>query len=154
MLEEYNEAREKYGKDVLPGFIELEKIAELCPEENEGNVLAKIRRKIADKLKSDAEIIEELIHPSTSLSSMHESGCFNEEEKKELTELYWELMGIIRKSEKLDIAASEQEDAKFIKSLYENWKSLKGKLLLVFEKLESCWKEKEDLESKAVEYLG
>ena len=97
-------------------------------------------------------MIEGVLQPDTSnIYSMHETRFFDDEEKKQLYDLYRTLMDLNRQS----IAASLEQanEAKFINSFFNKWKDIKEELLVCVGKMKDSWKAETDIEED-VGYLG
>ena len=83
---QYSELRKKYR---LPEFRDINSEFEVSDLEETNFLLRAIIRKIAKRLDFYAAMIEETLQPDTSkLYSMRETAFFDEQEKKEMYNLY------------------------------------------------------------------
>ncbi|MBI2141809.1 hypothetical protein HYU16_05310 [Candidatus Woesearchaeota archaeon] len=146
----YDALRKKHK---LPGFEELDAEFEISDIEPDGSVLREVRKKIADKIGHVCGTVEQVLHPETNLADLYESRVLDEQEKKELFEMYKKLMAAERKCVELFISSDEKLDAAFIKSFSAEWKTLKPQLIKLVRKLKESW-EKETDEGEAAGYMG
>lgn len=146
----YDALRKKHK---LPGFEELDAEFEISGIEPDGSVLREVRKKIADKIGHVCGTVEQVLHPDTNLADLYESRVLDEQEKKELFEMYKKLMVAERRCVELFISSDEKLDADFIKSFSAEWKTLKPQLVKLIRKLRESW-EKETEEGEAASYMG
>jgi hypothetical protein len=137
----------------LPGFELLDREFEISSIESEEISLRNIRKKIEEKVKTCSLLLEEVLQPETSLAGIYESATFSEAEKKQLFDLYRQIMKANRKCAELGIRNDEQADADFISSFSESWNKLKTQLIKAIEKLGSSW-DKDIEEHERLGYLG
>lgn len=137
----------------LPRFEDLDKDFEISTIDNETRLLTNIRRKIAEKMEHQARLLEGLLNPETTPASLHESNAFSESGKDKIFKLYKKVMYILRRSEELEIAGQEEEEASYIKDVCSEWKSMKEELLDIMIKLKESWREEPD-RSERMEYFG
>lgn len=135
MEREYSELKKKYE---LPEFNMIHSTFEISLEET-SFMLREIRRQMVDKIKHSIEILEEIIHPNSTVSAHHECRFFSDDEKKEVYDLYAKLMGVVRTSNILDLQQEEELDANFIKEVAVGWPSMQSELVGVMHKLKNCW---------------
>jgi hypothetical protein len=150
------ELRERYDKlkaqHSLPDYSKLNSIFEIESIESETFLLRAIRRHIIEIVKVYIEIIEDIIHPNSTVSAFHECKFFDED-KKSVYDVYGKLMTRLRRSNVLDITQDDRKDADFIKEVYADWPSIKADLLSILTRLERCWVE-EEMTDKSVSYFG
>jgi len=148
LKEEYKKLKFK-----LPNFNELNDEFELNNIKEKDFLLRQIRRRLNEKIIFYCRIIEGLIYPNTgNLIGAHEIKSFNEEEKKEISELHKKLMVFERRSLKLDVNPNEVEDGKYINDVFNSWKNFKEKMIKITEIMQSSWKKEES--SKKDNYFG
>ncbi len=149
--ESYPGLKKKYS---LPDFDAIDNIFEIYDLDNERYTLRKIRRQIIEKIKSHIEILEELIHPNSTVSSYHEYKFLDESSKKKIYDIYSRLMSLTRTSQGLDLECDEEKDALFIKQLHKIWPELKKTLIELMTRLNKCWTEEEISDKSLASYLG
>ena len=137
----------------LPSYEALDKEFEISEIEEKFLSLRSIRKKMVEKLEFFIKILEDIIHPDTNVTSMHESKTFTEQEKQRLFELYRNLMGLQRSSLKLSLDSTEQQEASYIKEVLSLWKGMRKELEFVIAVLQRCWKEDIDI-PEDLAYLG
>ena len=149
--ESYDKLQNKYG---LPGFNDLDEIFEISSIENDNFLLREIRKIIINKIKNFSEILEDIIHPNSTVSAYHECRFFNENEKKNLYDLYGKMMGVVRTSNMLEVDTNDELEAKFISDMYKSWPLIKKDLQQIMKKLRDCWREDEIAETDTSSYFG
>ena len=147
--EKYNELKDKYN---LPSFEELDACFEISNIEDK-NLLRGIRKKIAEKIDFIHQVIEPFVQPDNSFSSLHEIDVFLEDDRIKLMALYKKIMILIRELVKLNLIQNEENDAKFVKGFYDEWKNMREEVLLMVEKAQSSWYG-EDIKGFNIDYLG
>ncbi len=154
-MEDHKDIYEKLKKrNSLPEYQRLDELFEISAIESHSFLLREIRRQIIGRIKANAEILEELIHPNSTISSYHEFKFFNDDEKKGLYDLYAKLMESIRKSNILDIESSEKDEAGFINEIYSSWPGLRDRLTAIMKKLRDSWGVEEIAETDTSSYFG
>lgn len=148
--QEYLNLQKKFD---LPKYQQINQDFELSNIEDTDFLLRDIRRKITEKLSFYTKIIEDLMQPDGSFSSLHECRALNEEEKDNIFNLYSELMMIDRDSVILSLQADDTKDAEFINISYKKWQEMKPKLLSLLKKIRLTWDEKTEPGEK-VRYFG
>ena len=134
---QYNELRKKLK---LPDFKDIDFEFEISDLEETNFLLRAIVRKIAEKLDFCSTMLEELLQPEPSnLYAMHETGFFDEDEKKQMNALYSRLMVLNRYSIEVSLANNEDEQALFINNVFNEWKTLKNELLKYVRKMKDTW---------------
>jgi hypothetical protein len=151
MKEEYDKLRKKY---TLPEFDKLDKEFEISTMEEEGFILANIRRKMTDKIEQFAKVLEGLLHPEADLAGLNECRVFHDQaQMEELFDLYKKLMISHRESLIVGIKGDEKETAAYITSTFSDWEKVKESMIKILKKMKSAWKE--DISPKEIlDYLG
>ena len=149
---QYIELRKKYK---LPEFKEMDFEFELSDIEETTFLLRAIIRRMEEKLDFYSTMLEEILQPDTSnLYAMHETKFFDEDEKKQMYELYTKLMNFNRQSIEVSLEHNENKEADFINSLFDEWKSLKQELLMFVRKMRASWKAEEADIKEDLGYMG
>jgi len=151
MSEYYEELRTKHG---LPAFKDMDIVFEISNLDDDHFYLRNIRRNIIEKLKAYIEILEDLIHPNSTVSAYHECKFFDDEQKRKIYDLYARLMSLSRRSSLLELDQQDKLDAEFISEAYQTWPALKSSLENIMRKLESCWSEEEISDTSVSSYFG
>jgi hypothetical protein len=149
--DQYNTLKEKYN---LPDFNELDHVFEVSLIDNENFILRETRKMIIGKIKSFTDILEDIIHPNSTVSAYHECRFFSEDEKKQLYDLYGKLMGVIRTSNMLEVDSSDELEARFINDSFNAWPIMKKDLVVIMKKLRDCWSEEEIADTDTSSYFG
>ena len=149
---QYNELRKKFK---LPEFMEIDFEFEISDLEETSFLLRAIIRRIAEKLDLYSSMLEELLQPDASnLYAMHETRYFDDDEKKQMYELYTKLMNLNRMSIEVSLQHDGKEEAEFINNLFDEWKMLKQELLRFVKKMRVSWKTEEADIKEDLGYLG
>ena len=130
----------------LPKFQDLDGEFEISSLglKDKGFLLRNIRRRVNDKVIFYCKIIEGLLYPNQSnFIGMFEIKSFNEDEKKNINELYKNLMQYERESLRLDVNPTEKGDVDYINNLWKNWQNFKKEMIRVAEKMKGSWKEED-----------
>ena len=134
---QYNELRKKLK---LPDFREIDFEFEISDLEETNFLLRATVRKMAEKLDFCSTMLEELLQPEPSnLYAMHETGFFDEDEKKQMNALYSKLMVLNRHSIEVSLINNENEQTSFINNTFNEWKTLKNELLKYIRKMKGVW---------------
>ncbi len=134
---QYNELKKKHK---LPDFKEIDFEFEISDLEETNFLLRAVVRKIAEKLDFCSTMLEEVLQPEPSnLYAMHETGFFDEEEKKQMNALYSRLMVLNRHSIEVSLTNNENEQTSFIINALNEWKTLKNELLKYVKKMKGVW---------------
>ena len=148
---QYNELRKKQK---LPEFNVIDNEFEISDVEETNFLLRAIIRKIAEKLDFYTTMIEEILQPDASnIYAMHETRHFDEDEKKQMYDLYRKLMDFNRQSIVHSLEHNENDDANFINDIFRDWKELKKELLGFAKKMRASWKTETDIKED-IGYLG
>ena len=148
---QYNELRKKHK---LPDFKEIDFEFEISDLDETNFLIRAIIRRIAEKLDFHTTMLEEVLQPDTSnLYAMHETGFFDEGEKKQMYDLYRNMMNFNRQSVEILLENNEKDQADFINNFLKEWREIKNELLGFIKKMRSSWKTDVDIEED-VGYLG
>ena len=140
--EQYGKLTKKYS---LPNFKEINKEFEISTIENEQFLLKEIINKITDRIDFFSSLLEDLLQPDPSLlRSMYEAKIFNDEERKNIYNLYKQLMVINRQSVGVSLEKEEKEEADFIKKTFDEWKELKTSISKIIDRTKDSWKKETD----------
>ena len=137
LKEKYNILKPNYK---LPEFSELNKLFDLEEIDVETEfLLKKIRRVISEKINNYLRFIEIILNPSNTPIFFYKLlKKLEAEDKTKLGEVYEKLGKIELKNICLDLEYSEENEAKFIKEIYEIFiNEMKPKILEVIEKMNS-----------------
>ena len=149
---QYNELKKKLN---LPEFREIDFEFEISDLEETSFLLRAIIRRIAEKLDFYSTMIEEVLQPDASnLYAMHEIRYFDENEKKQMYELYIKLMNFNRQSIELSLERNEKDEADFINNFLHDWKGIKNELLKFVKKMRDSWRTEEADIKEDLGYLG
>ncbi|MDD5086447.1 MAG: hypothetical protein PHV16_01715 [Candidatus Nanoarchaeia archaeon] len=145
IIKEYNKLKEKYS---LPDINEISSFFEIYKIDQENFLLIQIRQKIVEKLIRISEILENFLHPDTTMSNIYECRAFNDFERDEMFELYKKLKVIEKQSTLISLDSDEQKEAEFIKQTLNSWNEIKEKMIYFITKLENFWKSKSPEKTK------
>ena len=149
---QYNELGKKLR---LPDFKEIDNEFEISDLEETKFLLRAIIRRIAEKLDFYTTMLEEVLQPDTSnLYALHETRHFDDNDKKQMYELYTRLMNFNRQSIEISLTHNEDEEVEFIKNLLNEWKILKRDLLKFVKKMRTSWNTEEADIKEDLGYLG
>ncbi|MBU3941569.1 MAG: hypothetical protein KKF74_01520 [Nanoarchaeota archaeon] len=146
----YNELKDKYS---LPDFDEINPIFSIYKIENEDFLLKQIRKKIIGKTTSMSEILENFLHPDTTLSDIYECKVFSDLERDRIFKLYKNLKILEKESIELSLEPDEKTEAEFIKNVWNSWDNIKQEMLFFIRKVKEFWKS-ELPKSKIEGYFG
>ncbi len=141
--------RKKYS---LPEFEKLNQnfsIERIAQYETE-LLLKEIKRFMGDKFSNYIKSVEAMLQPSNApmfIFSIFKT--FNEEQKKNLSEIYKKLAEIEVNLFELDIDFNEEKDAEFIKNSFEEWTKIKKDLLNFIEYVKNNWNNKNSLNNRS-----
>lgn len=144
---EYHKFKENYG---LPEFFEMNKvfdIEEICIESD--FLLRRIRRCVSEKISGLLRFIEIVLNPSNAPIFIFKLiKKMNEEDKKQLSEIYEILGGFELGVVKLDLDYDESKEAEFIKKAYVLLdKGVNYELLKIIDKMSNGSEEKKEKSS-------
>jgi len=149
--EKYEKLNKEYG---LPSFKEINREFEIYTIENEEFLLNEIRKKISEKLEAYTKFLEEqVLQPSTDISTAYEFDVFEDEERKKIFKLYKRLMFFSRFSIEAGLDENDKKTAEFINSIFEEWIELKKRMLEFVVKLKKSWLKKKDIKED-LGYMG
>jgi len=150
-MDEYADLRKEHD---LPEFEALDKVFEVSSLSLHGFPLKEIRRHVAEKLSTNAEILEDIIHPNSTVSAYHECKFFTDEDKRELYDLYARLMRHIRQSNVLDVGGDDKGDALFIRTVHDEWPGMKEALHKILSRMRDSWNSEEIIDKSMSSYFG
>ena len=114
-------------------------------------LLNNILRKVAEKLEFYTNLINDIMQPDTSsLSSMHETRFFSENEKNDMYALFKNIMKSYRNIIELILENNEKNQAEFLKKFFIDWFNIKKQLINYLGKMKDSW----DKETTVKEELG
>jgi hypothetical protein len=152
LKEDYEILKEKYGLPEFRDFNEdfqIERISEIETD----FLLREIRKFISDRISNYMRFLESLLNPTNApLFIFSLCKALTANEKKEIENLYKDLMKIELELLEIDIRYSEEKEAEFIKSTFEFWKDFKRKWLGIIKTAKDNWDNK--LESTNKGYFG
>lgn len=143
----------------LPSYEELDKDFELLYSRELFEIsrpLVFIRRRICDKIGWTCGMLQGLIQPNPgSMLSIEESSFFSKEEKQDsFVKILKDLMYYTRKSLDLDLESTNEEEAEFIKELYNKWIEIKPKIKKISQQLKEGWKNEKETNKQTNNHLG
>jgi hypothetical protein len=148
---EYLKMQKKYS---LPAWKDVDHVFEVSHLDKSTHILRDIRRRVTEKMDHYVKILEGIINPETTISGLHECKYFNDDEKKQLFDLYRKLMAHMRQADMLTVLLDDKEEAVYINSLYKEWPSLQKELKAMLGKLKKCWVEEEVSDQEKIGYFG
>ncbi len=137
---------EKIYKDLtkkhkLHDYVALNLEFEVSLIESEAFLLREVGRAIAERIEYCTQMIDNILHPEGSqLALLHECRFFDDNEKKELFDIYKILMLHHRSAVVASLSREEKEEAAFIMDFFNDWKNLKPKILTMARKMQGSWK--------------
>ena len=141
---EYTKLRKKYK---LPKFNDIDKEFEISDLESTNFLTSNILRKIAEKLEFYSSLINDLLQPeASSLSSMHETRFFADEEKNKMYVLIKKLMKYHRNVIELVLEHDEKKQAGFLNSFFLEWIQIKKQLISHLGKMKDSWSKETTIE--------
>lgn len=145
----YEKLREEFK--ILPTTEAMCADFDLCTLERES--IFQLKRKLMDKFELVLDTFEHIIQPSPdSLSDMYEFRAFTDGDKKQILDLFQQLMFHYRACLEAELM-DEKENARVIRASFDEWQKIKKQVRPFFKKLKESWTEK--IEHKEIlEYLG
>ncbi len=150
MKEQYDKIKDKYS---LPDYTVMDTEFEISGIESEDHYLRNVRRKMVEKIEKVLGILDDVLHPESSWSSMVEEKVFSEEEENKMLEKYKKLRYYYRRNTELRIMDSDDANVKFIKEFFTEWKNMQKESLTLISKLKDAWTKK-TIEKEKLGYLG
>ncbi|MBN2457624.1 hypothetical protein JXB31_00660 [Candidatus Woesearchaeota archaeon] len=147
----YDAYSAKYG---FPRYDSVSTFLELSCLDDDGLLLMSIKKKLVEKLKQYIEIIDPIVHPDTSVTSMYEGRFFSDEEKNSIFKLYRQLMVLFRKSDLTYLDESDDVNAAFINDFFGSFGSLRKELESIIQKQKDSWEKEEITKIEDIGYLG
>jgi hypothetical protein len=146
----YTPLAKKYG---LPGFAELDREFDLHDEGANTYILRQVLHKIFDKIEFFTKMLEDILHPETTLSGLYESKFFDENKKGEFFQTYKRLMAVNRQSITAYAQSTEESEAESIKKAWKEWTGSKEELSKIAQALSKGWEEETDT-IEQLNYMG
>ncbi len=150
MKESYDQFKKKYKQ--LPEFNELNHYFEISDIEKDEFVLRNIKKKVSEKISAYTDIMESILQPETSFSSMHEAKYITQKERNIAIDIYTSFMKLNRYAFEVSVDEEESNNADFIKEAYDVFKKKKDDLKKLFTFLKDTWG-KQDSEKVEIGYL-
>ena len=148
---EYNNLYKKYK---LPNFKQIDEEFEISDLESTNFLMSGNLRRIGEKLEFYANIINDLLQPDTSsISGMHETRFFTEDEKNEIYVTFKRLMKLHRTILESVLNHDEKNQAEFLKDFFIEWIKIKKELLVYISKMKDSWV-KETTIDEYLSYFG
>ena len=150
MKGKYEEIRKKYT--ILPEYEEINK--EFNIDTLDKINTATIKKKIGERLELCLDVLEKILNPEpTSLADLYECKFFTSGEKEQAFATFKKIMQIYRELLEADLTANEEEQAKIIRKICNEFPEQRKRVIPLVKKLKESWKE--DIEHKEVlGYLG
>ncbi|MCF7865919.1 hypothetical protein K9L67_02580 [Candidatus Woesearchaeota archaeon] len=136
MKEEYKKLQVKYG---LPSYEELAKYFLIEGIDEEDNILKEVSKKMFNKVDFLADIVESLIQPDSSISTMHEASNLSKETRANLKVYYRKLMSMNRTLLISNLEFEENDSAEKIKSVFADWLLIKDELIALLREIKETW---------------
>lgn len=136
----------------LPIMEELQKEFGAFTVEEDEDILDLIIEKLRDKVKTYTHLLEDLIHPDTSLISMNEAAAFGEQDA--LFNLFKELTAYDRQYLLVRLDGTRQDKAEYFRAYFLFWQSKKQQLRAIVSKALDVWKTDAALEKDMTGYFG
>lgn len=133
---DYDKSKQKYS---LPDMNKLSEDfdVEKAIDKEPFFLVREIRRTINEKLSAYMHLFETLINPTaTPMFIFSALRGINEDTKEKIKDVYKKLSKLQIKAIKLDTIYSEQSEAEFIKTSFDEWQNLKGIIHGIIEKFE------------------
>jgi len=118
------------------------------------NLLKEISEEIKDKFSTYAKILEEILQPEHSYTTMQECASFNEKEIEKVTKTLSKLMFYINAYREADLIASEEVYLEYIKEASKIWKETKEDLIEIIRKTKESWNDHLPNKKKQEGYFG
>ncbi|MBD3354707.1 hypothetical protein GF361_01835 [Candidatus Woesearchaeota archaeon] len=151
MQKKYEKLKKKYR---LPSFDDINNEFEISSIDNDDFLLREIRRKISEKIEAYTKFLEEqALQPSTDVANMYEFKVFDDEERREIFNIYKRLMFFSRFSIEAGLYENDEKTAEFIKSVLDEWKEIKKKIMKFIVKVKKSWMEEKDIKED-LGYMG
>ena len=150
MKGKYDELRKKYK--ILPEYEEINKEFNIAVLDKID--MAAIRKKVGERLELCLDVLERILNPEpTSLADLYECRFLTSGEKEQAFDTFKKLMQIYRTLLEADLTADEEEQAKTISKICNEFPELRKQIIPLVKKLKESWRE--DIEHKELlGYLG
>jgi len=145
---EYEELRKEHP--ILP---DKEELKEYEIDYEQKNILKEILKKISERYEPILETLEHIISPDPSnFTDMYECRTFTQGEKKQIFEIFKQLMTNYRMLLEADLS-DEKTQTETIKKTNETWKTLKKQVIPHIKKLKEAWQKQIEV-NEILDYLG
>ncbi len=148
--EKYEALQKRYE---LPSYDALNQFFDLDTVEHDVHPLREVRRKIVEKLQDIAKLLEDTLHPESTLTGIHEARAFTEHEKEAIYTVYGRVMVLERKGWLPYLDSTDESEALFITEVMKEWDELKPQLLSILKKLSASWNDDQEFKED-LRYLG
>ena len=146
----YEKLSKKYN---LPAYVDINREFELDDIE-EHFVLKNCLRKGAEKLEFYMGILNDILQPDTgSLSSMHETRFFNNDERQQMFLLFKRMMKAHRSIIFTLLVNDEKGQAACLKTIFSEWIAMKKELSPIVNTMKETW-DKDTTIQEEVRYFG
>lgn len=136
---DYEALKNKYSLPILSDLAREFCVGLNNPDLILNDIICKIKEKITDNAKITESLV--FVGSSESPSDMYEAKMLKNK-RKEIFELYKELMSIVWKVRRIETTADEKEMANFIKEIYDKWTNkIKKEFTSICEQFEKRWKD-------------
>ena len=126
----------------LPSFEAVNDLLDIENLDEEKMSIKAICAKAKEKIEEHTHLLETILQPDNSFTSLTEASAFTDEGKKEVLETLRKLMQLDRKLMAASINATYEEQ--LLHTIMQTYDGLKGKLLDIIKQLEECWNHKEE----------
>ncbi len=147
----YSKLQKKYSLPELSKLNREFKIEEI--DEETEILLIKIRKKMTEKIGDYCKLIESILQPDSNLASLYETHHVSDRDRKDAYNLFKRMMTILRESELVGLHNKEEDNARFIKTTYEEWNKIKQRLETHINRIIKMWKKETDMASD-LSYFG
>ena len=120
-------------------------------KDSEQIVIKKITKKLVTKLEEQTSILESLLNPDQTISSMHEAAIFTEKEREEISNTFMECMRVGREFAIIEL--TQKGFKEYLDRLVTFREGKKPYLLELHKKIHSSWHPRKELKTD-IEYLG
>ena len=150
-----SDLQEAYDKlpFALPSFDTLNSEFEIDTIEHTSFLIREIVRRMQSSLEEVMKIIEELLHPESSLSSMIEAEALSDEQRKAVLSLYRALGSRYKQGLIVLVNHDEQAMATYIAQIVQQWSDVRTQVAQLLSTVKQQW-DKEQTEEEDNGYFG
>lgn len=139
-------------KHKLPSFNEMDRNFDLSTIE--GMSLVNIRKKLVVRFGEYCDFLEGYLYPNNAgLVNFYENRFLTDADRESMSEIFKNLMIMIKESFVLDLGKNGKNDAEFIKDSFSKWGKSKKELLRLIKIMRDSWKEMDEMPNSK-EYFG